>query len=344
MSNTALATIEQSTAITIPSAGELNSYSQMAKFLVAGRVYPGIDNEAKAVTLMLTAQSMGLHPMEAIRGIDLIQGRPVLKPQLMGALIIKAGHPAYEVEKNDGKVCSIRFYRKDKPRDWSKTVDYTLEEATAAGVAGKDVWKRHGADMLFNRCLGRGARQIYPEIFFGMYAVGEIQEDDQPQQQPTAPVTVEAKIIQHPATQQQPTKANGAQAMHDQRAEYLQREAIAAIVESAASIKTLDESPDGITTKWREITKEQFLGALKELSGYIVPQEAAKYYGINSFSEVAKVYAPNARSAGQQLSAALHWIAEQETKRNNEVEEALDRDEKFLASDAAIEEAVSEEF
>lgn len=308
----ALATIEQPVAIAIPSANELTSYSQMAKWLVDGRIYPGIDNVAKAVTLMLTAQSMGLHPMEAIRGIDLIQGRPVLKPQLMGALIIKAGHPAYEVETNDGKTCLIRFYRRDKPKGWSKEVSYTLEEATAAGVAGKDVWKRHGADMLFNRCLGRGARQIYPEIFFGMYATGEIQEDDQRGEA----VTVEAKVIQHPAVKEQPQpKANPAQAIHDQRSEYLQREAIAAIVESAAGVKTLGESPDGITVKWRELSQEQFLAAMKELSGYVDPKEAAAHYGINSFSEVAKVYAPAARSARQQYAAALHWIAEQEAKR-----------------------------
>jgi hypothetical protein len=55
--------------------------------LMENRPSPG-----KVMLIVETGLMLGLHPMAALRGIDVIEGNPTLKPSLMSALIRQAGH------------------------------------------------------------------------------------------------------------------------------------------------------------------------------------------------------------------------------------------------------------
>lgn len=78
---------------TLAAAGELLPKSLWANVknpetgLMENKPSPG-----KVMLIVETGLMLGLHPMAALRGIDVIEGNPTLKPSLMSALIRQAGH------------------------------------------------------------------------------------------------------------------------------------------------------------------------------------------------------------------------------------------------------------
>lgn len=78
---------------TLASAGELLPKGLWANVknpetgLMENRPSPG-----KVMLIVETGVMLGLHPMAALQGIEVIEGKPTLKPALMSALIREAGH------------------------------------------------------------------------------------------------------------------------------------------------------------------------------------------------------------------------------------------------------------
>lgn len=287
--------------VSVPSVNELEAYSKMAKFLFESRLYPEIDSPAKAVVLMMTAQSMGLHPMDAIRGIDIIKGRPALKPQFLGALIIRAGHPVYDVAERSATACRILFYRREKPQKATE-VTFTIEEAKAAGLAGRDgAWKNFTADMLFNRCLARGARQCYPEIFFNTYIPEELQNE--PTTSPTPMRVISGEPVD--VTTGEIVETKPAPKLAEPKpiiptAELIERQRANAAIRSLTGVTTWTEKG------WHALTNDKFEQAALELTDMEI-NELKKELHINSFVEAIKPKFPDAKKQGQ-FSAALHYI------------------------------------
>jgi hypothetical protein len=149
-------------------------YKEQASYIAKSGLVAGADRPEQAIVVMLLGLDLGLSPTAALRGIDIIKGRPAIKPQLMAALIVNAGHPRVRVVERSEKQCVLEFRHKED--DQVVTVSYTWAEAQKAGLTGKDNYQKNPADMLYNRCLGRGARQEYPEIFFTLYGPDEMDD------------------------------------------------------------------------------------------------------------------------------------------------------------------------
>jgi hypothetical protein len=171
-------------------------YKEQAKYIAQSGLVAGAEKPEQAIVVMLLGLDLGLRPTAALRGIDIIKGKPAIKPQLMAALIVSAGHPRVRVIERSEKQCVLEFRHKDD--DAVVTVSYTWAEAQRAGLAGKDNYAKNPADMLYNRCLGRGARQEYPEIFFNLYGpdeLGTIETVESTARPPdTEPVTLRPEI------------------------------------------------------------------------------------------------------------------------------------------------------
>jgi hypothetical protein len=52
---------------------------------------------------------------------------------------------------------------------------FTIEEAQAAGVAGKDNWRKYPKAMLRARCIAALARTVYPDLLAGVYETEELE-------------------------------------------------------------------------------------------------------------------------------------------------------------------------
>ncbi|MER5785779.1 hypothetical protein ABT104_29290 [Streptomyces mobaraensis] len=148
------------------------------------------------------AESLGLHPMVAITGVHVIEGKPTASSALISALVRRAGHRLRV--KGDATSATAQIIRADDP-DWVFEVTFTIEDARRAGLLGKDVWKKYPASMLKARALSAVARDACEEALFGVhytpeelgavvdqegnpvYLAGEIQRDTEEEPAPAAP-------------------------------------------------------------------------------------------------------------------------------------------------------------
>lgn len=134
----------------------------------------GIKTPEQGIALMLIAQAEGLHPAVAARDYHIIQGRPALKSDSLLARFHAAGGKATWGEYSD-KAVSGTF---SHPQGGTVTVTWTIEQAKAAGLTGKDVWKQYPRAMLRARVISEAIRTVYPGVSVGVYTVEEVQDFD----------------------------------------------------------------------------------------------------------------------------------------------------------------------
>jgi hypothetical protein len=78
----------------------------------------------------------------------------------------------YEVKLEGDKGAKILFKRGTSSYESS----FMEEDAKAAGLTGKDNWKKYPRDMYFWRCVAKGVRRIAPDAVMGLYTAEEITE------------------------------------------------------------------------------------------------------------------------------------------------------------------------
>jgi len=131
---------------------------------------------ADILIIMMMAQELDIPPLQALNGINVIQGKPVISPQLMIALIrSKMPNSFIEiVESEDACTCSMCRDKADKEQIYKST--WTIERAEKMGLASKDNWKKQAATMLKWRAVGDCARVVFPDILSGLYFPDEFQD------------------------------------------------------------------------------------------------------------------------------------------------------------------------
>jgi len=158
---------------------EIGQFMELAGVLATCPYYQKL-GKGGILAIILTAKEMGLPPMACLNGgMYTFSGAVSLSAQLMNMMIVNAGHMV-EVIKLDNKECTLRFTRKDRPKDRNSLVySFTIDMAKDANLTGKTNWKTNPRDMLFNRCLSGGARKFMPDAIMNAYAIGELPEDGQ---------------------------------------------------------------------------------------------------------------------------------------------------------------------
>ena len=128
--------------------------------------------EEQVFTLMLVAQSEGIHPIKALMAYDVINGQPALKASEALARYMDAGGKI-EWIKSDKDSAKAKFTH---PSSGSFEYEYTIEDATDAGLINKDNWKKNLKAMLRARCTSAGIRMSYPRCLNNMYLSEEVQD------------------------------------------------------------------------------------------------------------------------------------------------------------------------
>jgi hypothetical protein len=134
----------------------------------------GVKNQDQAVALMLLAQSENAHPFSVCTQFDIIQGRPALKSSAALARFQAAGGKIQWIERTDTKA-SAKF---NHPSGGDLVVTWTIEQAKAAGLTGKQTWVQYARAMLSARVLAEGVRAILPGCLNGIYLAEEVQDFD----------------------------------------------------------------------------------------------------------------------------------------------------------------------
>ena len=123
-------------------------------------------------------QAIGIPAAQSLFEIYVVNGRPSPSANLMAALVRRAGHKL-RID-GDHTRCTATLIRADDP-DAPFTATWTIEQANAAKLTGKDTWKAYPAAMLRARAIAEVVRMGASEAVLGMeYAREEAQDMDAP--------------------------------------------------------------------------------------------------------------------------------------------------------------------
>lgn len=155
----------------LPNAQEFQMFQTIAKSAQASGLYQGDSN--KIFMVMLAARELGISPMLALNGgIWNIQGKIEISARLMNSMIRRGGN-TLEI-KSTATECTITGKRADTGQEHSETFTWAMAEK--AGLIKSNVWQKYPEDMLYNRCMSRIARRLFPDVIGTAYVEGEIRE------------------------------------------------------------------------------------------------------------------------------------------------------------------------
>jgi len=156
----------------VPSEREFSVLLNVAKTASASGLYGNMGGEQKIFMILLAARELGIPPVQALNGgIWNIQGKIEISARLMNSMIRRAGH-SIRVVQLDATKCVLEGKRKDNGDSF--TSQFTVDDATKAGLMNRGPWKTYTEDMLYSRAMSRLARRLFPDVIGTAYVEGEI--------------------------------------------------------------------------------------------------------------------------------------------------------------------------
>lgn len=131
-------------------------------------------NSPATAAAMLYGREVGMGPMMALQNVQVIEGSPSLKAEHLRAMVLAAGHELSYPVFTPGRVVA-RGRRRGQSA--YTDVEWNLDMAKAAGLGGKDNWRKYPRAMLAARATGELCRLMFPDVTHGLYAVEELQDD-----------------------------------------------------------------------------------------------------------------------------------------------------------------------
>lgn len=152
-----------------PTQQEWNFMVQWGAQALKSRLLPSsISTPEAAAIVVLKGRELGISFMTSISQIYVINGKPGMSAELIQGLARK-NLPGLVINilESTSKTAKIEFIR---PEKGSKPFvqEFTMEEAIAAKLTSKDVWKQYPAAMLWSRCVTAGLRKVCPEALMGI--------------------------------------------------------------------------------------------------------------------------------------------------------------------------------
>lgn len=133
----------------------------------------------QVLACILSGRELGIGPMEALRKIHMIDGRPAFAAELMLSLMRKGGVVLLETETT---MEHARIKAKRSDTGETTSVEFTWEEAQqidGGKLVKKSNWQNYRQDMLWARCVSRLGRRLAPDLLGGMsYSAEEVQDFD----------------------------------------------------------------------------------------------------------------------------------------------------------------------
>lgn len=131
---------------------------------------------AQAAVKIMAGEELGIPPVAAMMGINIIKGKVALGGNLIASRIRAHGFDFIH-KQFDNSACVLTFLgRKGDPNIGKGMVgsrpvigesSFTMEDAKTAQVTGNEHYKKNPRNMLFNRAISNGAKWYTPEVFAG---------------------------------------------------------------------------------------------------------------------------------------------------------------------------------
>tara|TARA_Y100000593_G_scaffold23934_1_gene47463 strand:- start:520 stop:1341 length:822 start_codon:yes stop_codon:yes gene_type:complete len=131
----------------------------------------GITAPEQGAVLAMTALAERVTPVELLKKYHLVQGRLAMRSDAMLAEFIRAGGKVTWVETSPTRAAA-RFVFADNDIE----LEFTMDEAKSAGLASRENWKKHPANMLRARLISNAVRMLAPQVCSGQYTPEEVQD------------------------------------------------------------------------------------------------------------------------------------------------------------------------
>lgn len=164
--------------------GSWSDMVQIADVMVKSGFLPeNIKTKEQALGIIMLGYELGLKPFQSIGGIDLIKGRPTLKPATMLALIYGCKDAEKVVIDAHDTHCTVTMKRKGMPEH---TTTFSMKDAeritTSEGGQSKKLSEKYNYKsmpkvMLQWRAVAQCARAVFPDVIQGLYTADELGED-----------------------------------------------------------------------------------------------------------------------------------------------------------------------
>ena len=150
-------------------SNELSEVWHLGKLLSSSGFFADATKAAQAAVKVLAGQELGIPPVAAMMGINIIKGKVALSGNLIASRIRAHGYD-FRVKRLDSTGCVLVFL--GKPGTNGKRAElgespFTESEAKTAGVYS-DMYRKFPRNMYFNRAVSNGAKWYTPEVSAGM--------------------------------------------------------------------------------------------------------------------------------------------------------------------------------
>jgi hypothetical protein len=178
--------MDQNKPVIQQSEGDMKSF--LTTLIESKKLPVHIKNVEEAFTVAQMGKELGFATMQSFHYIIPIQGKLSLSAKAVGALLRKGGvkfitledgayvykggalQPSTADEKPVDRRTTIKFIRDGL----EELCSFTWKDAELQGLATKDNWKRMPKEMLYARCLAKGANRIGADLLLGLYTAEEM--------------------------------------------------------------------------------------------------------------------------------------------------------------------------
>lgn len=193
-----------------------SAYSRLAHSIAGTELVPANLRARPAAILaaFMYGYELGLPPMHAVNGIQIITGKAGLSAETMRALVMQSGH-SFILSATSDKA-TVRCRRNTWPEGEWATFEWTTEDARRAGLikanTNRSGWAKYPRAMLSARVTAEACRATFADVLHGMsYTPEEIQDFDSgpaPAPSPQAQnVTVTQSTPQEPVGDSDPSSS-----------------------------------------------------------------------------------------------------------------------------------------
>ena len=116
----------------------MSELTGLAEVMLKSGYFKGVKDVAQASVKILAGQELGIPPIAALRGLDIVEGQISIRAHLMAAMIKNSGKYDYKVKESTSRACVIHFYQNGAPFGYS---EFTMDDAKKAGLASKGPWQ-----------------------------------------------------------------------------------------------------------------------------------------------------------------------------------------------------------
>ena len=152
----------------------LPTFIDLAERIAATEFVPtALRNRPEAIlAALMSGAERGLGPMESLRSVNVIEGKPSLSAEAMRALVLAAGHEITITENTATKATVVG--RRAGSERTSPPFTWTIERARRARLANRGPWQTYPEAMLLARASTDLCRAVFPDVIAGLASTEEV--------------------------------------------------------------------------------------------------------------------------------------------------------------------------